>query len=333
MMTVNRGLIVSACAALAAGMHGVCCAQSTRTDAAADFPARPVRLVVPSAPGGGTDLIARTLAPRVSQAWRQSVVVENVSGGATTIGTNAVARAAPDGHTLLLTSVNFAFVPAIYPKLAYDPRVDLAPVAMVATQSSMLSVHPSVPVKSVAELIALAKKRPGEIRYGSGGSGSVGHLSSELFRSMAGIKLLHVPYKGNGPAVTALLSGELHMTITNIAAVLPHVKAGRLRGLAVTGTARSRVVPELPTVSESGVPGYEYSGWYGLWVTAKTPAAVAHKINEEFNRALADAVLRERWLEVGIEPQGGGAEKFAAYLTAEFTKWAKVARESNIAAE
>ena len=322
-----------ACAALPAAVHVACFAQTSRPDSSADYPGRAIRLVVPSAPGGGTDLIARSVAPRVSQAWRQSVVVENVSGGATTIGTTAVARSAPDGHTMLLTTVNFAFVPAIYPQLAYDPKTDFTPVVMIATQSSMVSVHPSLPARSVAELIALARKRPGEIRYGSGGSGSVGHLSSELFRSMAGIKLLHVPYKGNGPVVTALVSGELHMMITNIAAALPHVKSGRIKGLAVTSVARSRIVPELPTVGESGLPGYEYSGWYGLWVPAKTPRAVVRRINEEFNRALTNATLRERFLEAGIEPQGGSDEKFAAYLSAEFSKWAKVARDANIGME
>jgi tripartite-type tricarboxylate transporter receptor subunit TctC len=194
-------------------------------------------------------------------------------------------------------------------------------------------VHPSMPAKTVAELIALARRRPGEIRYGSGGSGSVGHFSTELFASMAKVKLLHVPYKGNGQVITALLSGELNMMITNIAAALPQVKAGRMRGLAVTSLARSKVVPELPTVSESGLPGYEYSGWYGLWVPAKTPAPVARTINDEVNRALQDAVLRERFHDVGIEPQGGSAEKFAAYVTAEFSKWAHVAREAGIGME
>jgi tripartite-type tricarboxylate transporter receptor subunit TctC len=204
---------------------------------------------------------------------------------------------------------------------------------MVVTQSSMVSVHPSVPVKSVAELIALARKKPGEIRYGSGGSGSVGHFATELFRSMAGIKLLHVPYKGTGPMITAILSGETHMMITNIAAVLPHVKAGKLRGLAVTSTARSKVIPELPTVGESGLPGYEYSGWYGLWVPARTPDSLVKRINEGMNTALKDAALRQRFLDIGIEPQGGSAEKFASYLAGEFPKWAKVAREAGIKAE
>jgi tripartite-type tricarboxylate transporter receptor subunit TctC len=316
-----------------AAAHVACVAQTTRLEPSTDYPAHAIRLVVPSAPGGGTDLIARAIAPRLNEAWRQSVVVENLSGGATTIGTNAVARAAPDGHTMLLTTVNFAFIPAIYPKLPYDPKADLAPVIIVVTQSSMVSVHPSLPVTSVAELIALAKQRPGEIRYGSGGSGSVGHLAAELFGSMANVKLLHVPYKGNGPVITALISGELHMMITNIAAALPHVKSGRMKALAVTSTARSRVVPELPTVSESGLFGYEYSGWYGLWVPVKTPAAVIGKINGEFNRALQDAVLRERFHDLGIEPHGGSAEQFAVYLAAEFAKWAKVARAAKIKME
>jgi tripartite-type tricarboxylate transporter receptor subunit TctC len=307
-------------------------AQAPRTQSP-DFPKRTVRLVVPSAPGGGTDLIARLTAQRTSEAWGQSVVVENVSGGATTIGTNTVARAAPDGHTLLLTTVNFAFIPAIYPKLPYDPKTDLAPIVMVVTQSSMLTVHPSVPVKSVAELIALAKRQPGEIRYASGGNGTVGHLSTALFSSLAGIRLLHVPYKGTGPGMNAVMSGEVDMLIANIAALLPQVKAGRLKGLAVTSTARSKVIPELPTVIESGLPGYEYSGWYGLWAPAKTPEGVLRRINEDFNRALKEPVLVERFQEVGIEPAGGSAERFASYLASEFEKWRKVARDANIKME
>ncbi|HEV7392171.1 MAG TPA: tripartite tricarboxylate transporter substrate binding protein [Burkholderiales bacterium] len=305
-------------------------AQTLRSEPSTDFPRRSVRLIIPSAPGGGTDLIARVAAQRLSEAWGHIVVVENNSGGATTIGTNAVARSAPDGHTMLLTTVNFAFIPAIYPKLPYDPKNDFAPVIMVATQSSMVTVHPSVPARSIAELIALAKKRPGEISYASGGNGTVGHLSTELFRSLANIKLLHVPYKGTGPGITAIISGEVHMLVANIAALLPHAKSGRLRGLAVTSTTRSRILPELPTVQEAGLPGYEYSGWYGLWVPAKTPDAVIRRINEDFNRAFKDPALRERFLEVGIEPGGGSEGKFAVYLASEFDKWRKVAREANI---
>jgi len=326
-----RRIAALACAAVL--VAGTAQAQAPRADAAADFPRKTVRVVVPSAPGGGTDLIARGTAQRLSEGWMQSVVVENVSGGATTIGTAAVARSAPDGYTALLTTVNFAFLPAVYPKLPYDPRSDLAPVVMVATQSSMVSAHPSLPVANVKELIALARRAPGEIRYGSGGNGSVGHLSTALFQSLAGIELMHVPYKGTGPGLTALVSGELQMIITNIAAVLPHVRSGRLKGLAVTSTTRSKVVPELPTVAESGLPGYEYGGWYGLWVAGKTPEALVRRLNEDLNQALQDAKLRQRFLEVGIESQGGSSEKFASYLAAEFQKWAKVARAANIRVE
>ena len=308
-------------------------AHAAQPPQAEDFPARPVRLIVPSAPGGGTDLIARLTAQKAGAAWGQQVVVENVSGGATTIGTQAVARSAPDGYTMLLTTVNFAFIPAIYPKLGYDPARDFAPVIMVATQSSMITVHPGVPARSVAELIALAKKHPGEIRYGTGGNGSVGHLSTALFSSLAHVTLLNIPYKGTGPGITALMSGEIHMLISNIAAVLSFTQAGKLRGLAVTGTARSRVVPDLPTVAESGLPGYEYSGWYGLWVPSKTPGAVVKKINAEYDRALKDPLLRERFQAVGIEPGGDSDEKFAGYLAAEFVKWRKVARDADIRME
>ena len=305
-------------------------AQTPRAEVLSDYPRKSVRLVVPSAPGGGTDLIARMVAQKVGEAWGQPIVVDNISGGATTIGTNLVAKSAPDGYTLLMTSANFAFVPAIHSKLPYDPEKDFISVIMTATQTDCLAVHPGVPARSVAELVALAKSKPEEIRYGSGGSGTAGHLAAELFRSMAGIKLTHVPYKGTGPVTTAAISGEVHMMIANIASLLPHVKAGRLRALAVTGAHRAGIVPELPTVAESGLPGYEYDAWYGLWAPAGTPSAVVKKVNEEMNRALALQALRERFAEVGIEPGGGTPEKFSAYLAAEIKKWNRVARSAGI---
>jgi tripartite-type tricarboxylate transporter receptor subunit TctC len=304
--------------------------QTPRTEVPSDYPRKSVRLVVPSAPGGGTDLIARMVAQKVSEAWGQPIIVDNVSGGATTIGTNLVAKSAPDGYTLLMTSANFSFIPAIHPKLPYDPEKDFIPVIMTATQSDCLAVHPGVPARSVAELVALAKSKPGEIRYGSGGSGTASHLAAELFRSLANIKLTHVPYKGTGPVTTAAISGEIHMMIANIASLLPHVKAGRLRALAVTSAQRAGIVPELPTVAESGLPGYEYDAWYGLWAPAGTPGAVVKKINEEMNRALALQMLRERFAEVGIEPSGGTSGKFSAYLASEIKKWSRVARDAGI---
>lgn len=297
---------------------------------AQNYPGRSVRVVVPSAPSGGTDLIARLTAQKVSEYWGQPVIVDNVSGGATRIGTTTVAKSAPDGHTMLLTTVNFAYMPAIYPKLPYDPAHDFTPVIQLANTNSLLVLHPVVPAKSVAQLIALAKSKPGELRYGSGGTGSVGHLVGAMFQALAGVQLLHVPYKGTGPVTTALIGGEIHMQIANMSSLLPHVKSGRLHALAVTSTTRSKIMPELPTIAESGLPGYEYSGWYGLWVPAKTPAAAVAKINEDFNRALSDAIVKERFAEVGIEPAGGTSEKFANYLANEFKKWNKVARDASI---
>ena len=298
-----------------------------------DYPRKPIRLIVPSAPGGGTDLVARMIAQKTGEAWGQSVIVENNSGGATTIGTNLVARSAPDGYTLLMTTANFAFIPAVNSKLPYDPEKDFAPVVVTVTQSDCLAVHPGVPARSVVELIALAKSKPDEIRYGSGGNGSVGHFAAELFRSMARIKLVHVPYKGTGPASTALISGEIHLQIANVASLLPSIKSGRVRALAVTGVHRAKIVPELPTIAEAGVPGYEFDNWYGLWAPAGTPVAIIKKVNEEVNRALASPALQARFAESGIETMGGSPERFAAYLSSELKKWSTVARDAGIKAD
>ncbi len=324
-----HGMLLAAGAA-ACGWMADASAQSASATA---YPVKTVRVVVPSAPSGGTDLIGRLTAQKAGEAWGQTVMVDNISGGATRIGINAVAKAAPDGYTLLLTTVNFAFAPAIYAKLPYDPLNDFAPIVHIANTASLLAVHPVVPAKNVAELIALAKAKPGELRYGFGGTGSVGHLVGAMFQAQAKVTLLQVPYKGTGPSTTALLGGEVHMVIANMASLLPYVRAGRLRALAVAGAARSRIMPELPTIAASGVPGYEYSGWYGLWAPAKTPGAVVTKINEEFNRVLADNAVKERFAEGAIEPVGGAPEKFTVYLAAELKKWSKVARDAGITAE
>jgi tripartite-type tricarboxylate transporter receptor subunit TctC len=312
------------------GLLVECAASPVAVHAQTDYPRKPVRLVVPSAPGGGTDLVARLIAQKTGEAWGQSVIVENNSGGATTIGTNFVARSAPDGYTLLITSANFAFVAVINSKLPYDPEKDFAPIMVTVTQSDCLAVHPGVAARSVAELIALAKSKPDEIRYGSGGNGSVGHFAVELFRSLAKIKLAHVPYKGTGPVTTAVISGEIHLQIANVASLLPSIKAGRVRALAVTGVHRAKIVPELPTIAESGVPGYEFDNWYGLWAPAGTPVAIVKKINEEVNRALATPALQARFAESGIETMGGSPERFAAYLASELKKWSAVARDAGI---
>ena len=294
------------------------------------YPDKPVRVIVPFAPGGGSDIIARLLAQKVSAAWGQSIVVDNRGGGGSSIGTNIVARAAPDGYTILLTSISVAYLPALYGKLPYDTEKDLDPVTLIVTQPNLLVVHPSVPAKSVAELVALAKSRPGEIRYGSAGSGSSGHLAAELFRTTAKIDMVHVPYKGGGPAVPALVSGEVHMLIIGMATLLPHVGSGRVRALAVTGATRAKAAPELPTIAEAGLPGAEYETWYGLLVPARTPGAIIRKINETFNHVLTAQDVQERLAGAGLEPLGGTQAKFAAYLKAEIKKWTAVVRAANI---
>lgn len=304
--------------------------QIPRPDSSSDYPRKSVRLVVPFAPGGGTDIIARMLAQKVGGAWGQSIVVDNRAGAGGTIGTNTVAKAPPDGYTLLLSSVSIAYLPALYSKLPYDTEKELVPVALIVTQPSIVVVHPAIPAASVAEFIAVARSRRGEIRYSSGGSGSASHLAVELFRTTAKIDLVHVPYKGGGPAITSLVGGETQMMISNIVTLLPHVKSGRIRALAVTGVTRAKALPELPTVAEAGLPGSEFDGWYGLLVTAGSPSMVVRKINEAFNRALAAQDVRERFADAGFEPLGGTQEKFAAYLKAETRKWTAVVREANI---
>ena len=297
------------------------------------YPDKPVRMLVPFAPGGGSDIVARLLAQKTGVLWNQSVVVDNRGGGGGVAGTNAVAKSAPDGYTLLLTSISIAYAPALYGSLPYDTERELAPCVLLVVQPSILGVHPALPVKSVAELIALAKTKPGEIRYSSGGGGSAPHLAAEIFRSTAGIQLTHVPYKGGGAIVTAVLSGEVQMLFAGVASLMPHIKAGRLRALAVTGTTRSKATPDLPSIAEAGVPGAEFDGWYGLLLPAATPRDIVARINADYNKVLAAADVQERLLASGFEPLGGTPQKFADYLRSETRKWTKVVRDANIRIE
>ena len=294
------------------------------------YPDKPVRMLVPFAPGGGSDIVARLLAQKTGVLWNQSVVVDNRGGGGGVAGTNAVAKSAPDGYTLLLTSISIAYAPALYGSLPYDTERELAPCVLLVVQPSILGVHPALPVKSVAELIALAKAKPSEIRYSSGGGGSAPHLAAEIFRSTAGIQLTHVPYKGGGAIVTAVLSGEVQMLFAGVASLMPHIKAGRLRALAVTGTTRSKAAPDLPSIAEAGLPGAEFDGWYGLLLPAATPRDIVARINVDYNKVLAAADVQERLLVSGFEPLGGTPQKFADYLRSETRKWTKVVRDANI---
>ena len=297
------------------------------------FPTRPVRIVVPSAPGGGTDLVARYFAQVLGETWGQTVIVDNRSGGATTIGIGIVAKSQPDGYTLLLTTVNFAFLPATHTRLPYDPVRDFAPVTFLASSDSVLTVNSGVAATSVSELVALARSKPGELRYASGGNGSVGHFVSELFQVHAKVKLAHIPYKGTGPGVTAVTGGEVHVLIANIASLLPHIRSGRVRGLAVTGGARSKAIPELPTIAESGVPGFEYRGWYGTWLPANTAPAMIDRLNADLNRVVRSPEFAARFRDLAMEPLGGSALDFSDYVTGEMSKWREVAKRAGIRIE
>ncbi len=297
------------------------------------YPTRPVRLIVPFAPGGGTDIIARLVAQELTQTWGQTVVVDNRGGSGGIIGTNLAVKSTPDGYTMVLCSLGVSYAPALYSKLPYNTEKDLLPASLVATQPFVYVVTPSLGVNSMKDLIALARSKPGQIRYGSGGAGGSSHLGTELLRTMTGIELVHVPYKGTGPALTAMLAGEIQVQLIGISSVVPHMKTGRMRALAVSGAKRSAAAPEVPTVAESGVAGYAFDVWYGMLFPAGTPRAIVGKVNADINRVLKSAALGQRFAAVGLEPSGNSAEEFAKMLRAEIAKWRKVVREAKIKVE
>lgn len=301
--------------------------------AAQPYPVKALRLIVPAAPGGGTDLVARVLAQHLNDALGQPVVVENRGGAGTTLGAAAAAKAPPDGYTVLLHHVSLAFNATFYRKLPYDTLKDFAPITLVATQPFLVVVHPSLPVKSVRELLALAKARPGEIAYGSGGAGSGPFMSAELLKQAARLDLLHVPYKGAGPAFTNLIGGQVQMMIATMSLALPYARNGKVRALAVTGATRAPAAPGFPTVAESGVPGYEFTVWYGLLAPAATPKAVIARLNQEAAKILDARDLRERFATQGLDAIPSSPEAFASHLQREVEKWAKVVRAAGIQAD
>jgi tripartite-type tricarboxylate transporter receptor subunit TctC len=300
---------------------------------AATFPERPVRIVAASAPGGGTDIIARLLANKLSEVWKQQTIVDNRSGGGGQIATDFVAKAAPDGYTLLVQGNGISYTTYLYKKLPFDVKRDIVAVTIVGNQPFVLAVHPSVPAKSIAELVQLAKAKPGELRFSSGGVGGSSHLGTELFCYRAGVKMLHVPYKGTGPGVTAILNNEVHLGMAGIGTVLPHTQSGKLRPLAVTGAKRSPAAPELPTVAENGLPGYAYDVWYGLFAPANTPRDVLNRINAAATQALRDAETVKRFAAAGVDVMGGSVEESNRYLQSEMATWEKVIREAGIKAD
>lgn len=301
--------------------------------AAQNWPARPVRMIVPYSPGGGIDTVARTLAQKLTEQLGATFVVENRPGAAGVLGAEIVAKAAPDGYTLLASSTEFAINPAVRPKLPYDPFKDFAHVSQLASVQFILAGHPSVPVKTVRELVALAKARPGQITFGSSGTGGGPHLAGELLQSMARIRWTHVPFKGAAPAAIAVMSGEIDFAFGATIGLLGNVRAGKLRAVAVTGTTRFAELPQVPTVAESGVPGYSATGWYGFYATGGTAPEIVRRLYNESVRALGAPDVKERLAKSGNEYVMSPPEEFVAFIRAEIAKWTKVAKEANVRIE
>jgi tripartite-type tricarboxylate transporter receptor subunit TctC len=300
--------------------------------AAQTYPTKTVRMVVGYPPGGPTDVIARLVSQKLTQALGQQVIVDNRPGASGMIGAELTVRAAPDGYTLLMVPVTYAVTPSLFAKMTYDVEKDLAPVAQVAAAPFILVVHPTLPVKTVKDLIALDRRNPGQINFASASTGGMPHLAGELFNSMTGTKLVHIPYKGAAPATTDLISGQVTLMFNNMLSAMPQVKAGRLRAVAVTSTKRSAAAPELPTIAET-VPGYEASGWYGAFAPAATPRDIINRLNAEMNRAMKMPDVIQRLAGDGVEAVGTTPEQFAAYLKQEVAKWGKVVKASGAKAD
>ena len=311
-----------------------CAIASTAPHAIAQaYPSKTVRIVVGFPAGGATDIVARAIAQHLAQTFQQPVIVDNRPGAASNIGADYVAKSPHDGHTLLMGSISLANNATLYSKLPYDALRDFAAVIHVTNTPFMLCVHPSVPVKSVKDLVAFAKARPGQVQYGTAGNGSGAHLFTELFRSMTGIEVQGIPYKGAAPALNELLGGQVSFVFDNVVGVAPLHKSGKLRCLAVSSKKRSAIAPDIPTMQEAGVAGYEADAWFGLFAPAATPAAAIERVNGEVDRALKTPAIRQRLEALGCEPAGGSAAQFAAYFRAEIEKWGKVIRAAGIRLE
>jgi len=317
----------------AAGLIIIALAVSSGTALAQSFPNKAVRMVVPFPAGGSTDIVGRTVAQKLSEMWGQPVVVDNRPGGGTTIGTDAVAKAPADGYTLLVTPAPFTINPSLLAKLPYDALTDFAPITLINTTPLVLVVNPGVPAKSVKELIALAKARPGKLNFGSSGSGGSNHLAGELFNAMAGVKMVHIPYKGNAPALIDLAGGHVDLIFNGLTSALPLIKSGKLRALAVTSMQRSAALPDAPTLDEVALKGFVAVAWNGLGAPANTPRDVIAKINADVLRIVSSPELKERLKAEGSDPVGSTPGQYAAFLRAEVAKWAKVIKFAGVKAE
>ncbi|MEA3158441.1 MAG: putative tricarboxylic transport rane protein [Betaproteobacteria bacterium] len=307
---------------------------SAQPSGSAAYPVRSVRFVIPFTPGGTADIIARVMAPKMSEGLGQQVVIDNRGGSGGVIGSEVAAKSPPDGYTIMMgLTANIAINPSLYQKLPYDPVRDFAPVSLVASAPYALIVPPSLPARNVKELVSLAKAKPGELAYASFGNGSAGHLSGELFASMANVKLLHVPYRNIGQGLADLVSGQVQLLFLGIVSTQPHVKAGKVRAIAVTGLKRSPMMPSVPTVSESGVKGYEVTGWYGVFVPMGTPPDIIMRLNKEIVRVVVLPEVRERLSSEGAELAGSTPQQFDRYIKSEIAKWAKVVKLSGARAD
>ncbi len=300
---------------------------------AEEYPTRPVRIIVPQSAGGSTDLVARVVAQRLSDVFSQSFVVDNRPGSGSLNGTELAARATPDGHTLLVVAASLSISPAVRKKLPFDVIRDFAPVTQLVDLPHFLVVHPSVPAHSVKELIGLAKTKGGELNYASSGIATSTHMAAELFLYMTGTRMVHVPYKGGGPGITAMLAGQCHLYFATISTALPHVRAGKLRGLGVTSSKRSVAAPELPTLAEAGVPGYSHSSWIGMVVPSRTPPAIVSRLHTEAAKIVHQPEVKKQFLREGLESLGNTPQEFAADLKEEIAKWQKVVKAAGIQPE
>ena len=301
---------------------------------AQDYPVKPLRFIAPNLPGGPTDILARLLGQKLAESMGQPVIVENRSGAGGNIGTEAAAKTPPDGYTLVTgNNATFGANVSLYKHLGFDPIKDFAPVALVGTQPNILVVNPALPVHNVKQLIALAKARPGELNYAGSGMGAAAHLSAELFNSMAGVRIVHVPYKSAAPALVDVIAGQCQLIFATSLSVIPHIKSQKVRALAVTNAKRSRLMPELPTIAEAGVPGFEATTWHGVLTTGGTPVAIVNKLNTEINRILQMPDVRDRLGALGAEIIGGTPKEFADHIQREIPKWAKVIKDAGVRLE
>jgi tripartite-type tricarboxylate transporter receptor subunit TctC len=320
--------------ATAAVLLTIATSSNAQAPKSAPYPAKPVRVVVGYAPGGATDIIGRLIAQKLSEASGQTFLVENRPGASATIATEMVARSAPDGYTLLIAATTtHSILPTLIAKLPYDPQRDFAPLSLLALSPLLLSLHPSLPVRSVTDMIKLARAQPGQLSFGAGGTGTPPHMAGELFKQMAGVNMLYVPYKGEAPAITDIIGGQISLMFANVVAVLPQVQAGRLRGVAVTASGRLPTLPQFPTVAESGLPGFVVEAWFGLVAPAGTPAEVIARLNADTVRGMGQADVRERLAGQGLFVKTSTPAELTTLMQSEMAKWAKVVKASGIKLE